>query len=273
MVNLRFITLSVILFCFVSTIEIDAFNLEQVRLLLELSCGTMQNADLSGADLSGADLSGRSFKNINFTKAILNGANCNNTIFIGCVFTNAIICNAQFNNSQIRWTTFKDAVIQNSIFDRSVIVNGNFRRADLRETSFQNSSLTGEKGRKIGFSGSRLNSTNFNGSTIRDAHFRNAIIDRTTIFANAHITNVCFKKTCLDGVEFKVQELRERRVYDEEPLCPICREDYQRGRELGILPCGHRFCNECISSWLKRINSCPVCRYAPIMGYQRLVFG
>ena len=38
--------------------------------------------------------------------------------------------------------------------------------------------------------------------------------------------------------------------------CPICRED----KELVTESCGHKFCNECITAWLARYNTCPMCR-------------
>jgi len=38
--------------------------------------------------------------------------------------------------------------------------------------------------------------------------------------------------------------------------CPICKDD----KELIILNCGHKFCNECITTWLKKSSTCPMCR-------------
>jgi hypothetical protein len=40
--------------------------------------------------------------------------------------------------------------------------------------------------------------------------------------------------------------------------CPICLESYSDASvESG---CGHRFCRECLRTWLKRSNRCPTCR-------------
>ena len=40
--------------------------------------------------------------------------------------------------------------------------------------------------------------------------------------------------------------------------CPICLESYSDASvEAG---CGHRFCRECLRTWLKRTNRCPTCR-------------
>lgn len=39
-------------------------------------------------------------------------------------------------------------------------------------------------------------------------------------------------------------------------FCPICFED----KELKETKCKHKFCNECIDTWLLMKNSCPLCR-------------
>ena len=44
--------------------------------------------------------------------------------------------------------------------------------------------------------------------------------------------------------------------------CSVCHE--QLMQDVNILPCSHRFHNECIESWITSHNSCPLCR-APIV--------
>ena len=44
----------------------------------------------------------------------------------------------------------------------------------------------------------------------------------------------------------------------KENECPICNE--QLTQDINVLPCGHRFHNDCIESWLTSHNSCPLCR-------------
>lgn len=43
--------------------------------------------------------------------------------------------------------------------------------------------------------------------------------------------------------------------------CVICLEEQRLGGKVTKLPCNHIFCNPCVSSWLERNNSCPVCRF------------
>ena len=41
--------------------------------------------------------------------------------------------------------------------------------------------------------------------------------------------------------------------------CVICKDWVVRTRAL--VPCGHIACQDCLAQWLKRSNSCPVCRH------------
>ena len=46
--------------------------------------------------------------------------------------------------------------------------------------------------------------------------------------------------------------------------CPICNEIMMDG--MYLRPCGHNFCNSCISNWLvtRGKNTCPICRHDAI---------
>lgn len=44
-------------------------------------------------------------------------------------------------------------------------------------------------------------------------------------------------------------------------VCPICLGDFQGGGEtFRTSPCGHSFCNDCITTWVSQSNACPYCR-------------
>ncbi|CAD7953059.1 unnamed protein product [Amoebophrya sp. A25] len=48
---------------------------------------------------------------------------------------------------------------------------------------------------------------------------------------------------------------------DENAFCIICFEDQKLSSTATKLPCGHLFCKSCISNWLAKQCTCPVCRY------------
>jgi len=43
--------------------------------------------------------------------------------------------------------------------------------------------------------------------------------------------------------------------------CMVCLETLQKGDELRVLPCLHRFHRSCIDSWLARKAICPICKH------------
>lgn len=47
----------------------------------------------------------------------------------------------------------------------------------------------------------------------------------------------------------------------EYPNCCICISDINNGEETVLLPCGHMFHSPCVVEWLKKNNTCPVCRF------------
>ena len=46
-----------------------------------------------------------------------------------------------------------------------------------------------------------------------------------------------------------------------QPLCPICSEDFILGECQTQLPCDHLYHKNCIASWMKVQQKCPICRY------------
>lgn len=47
----------------------------------------------------------------------------------------------------------------------------------------------------------------------------------------------------------------------ELPNCCICLSEIAKGRETVLLPCGHMFHWKCCLNWLKKNNTCPMCRF------------
>ncbi len=43
--------------------------------------------------------------------------------------------------------------------------------------------------------------------------------------------------------------------------CAVCKDAFKSEDKVYSLPCKHIYHTECIMPWLKRHNTCPVCRY------------
>jgi hypothetical protein len=48
----------------------------------------------------------------------------------------------------------------------------------------------------------------------------------------------------------------------EQPRCCICYDEFMCANTVTLLPCNHVFDKECIVTWLKLHNTCPVCRHS-----------
>jgi hypothetical protein len=46
----------------------------------------------------------------------------------------------------------------------------------------------------------------------------------------------------------------------EAPVCCVCQEGYDVGDVVTTLPCGHEYHQPCVSQWLLRQQTCPMCR-------------
>jgi hypothetical protein len=56
-------------------------------------------------------------------------------------------------------------------------------------------------------------------------------------------------------LETKIFSARE-----EEVDCTICFAVIEDGERVGALPCEHIFHKECLKTWLRRRNTCPLCQ-------------
>lgn len=53
----------------------------------------------------------------------------------------------------------------------------------------------------------------------------------------------------------------------EEDSCCICMEDYHVKERVRLLPCLHRFHANCIGSWTRKHNTCPLCNEVIFRGF------
>eukprot|EP00667_Euglena_gracilis_P018008 EG_transcript_19053 len=68
------------------------------------------------------------------------------------------------------------------------------------------------------------------------------------------------------ALEEDIQSLPEVKVAPEhldcsdKTSCMVCLEAFRVGQAALQLPCSHMFCPECITEWLRRHRTCPMCR-------------
>merc|ERR1719261_815830 len=55
----------------------------------------------------------------------------------------------------------------------------------------------------------------------------------------------------------------------EEEVCVVCQESLPLGSKAKVMPCGHKFHDDCLTSWVEKSNSCPVCRYDELPSEKR----
>ena len=67
-------------------------------------------------------------------------------------------------------------------------------------------------------------------------------------------------KEILDNIEIsKIKDVGK--LDNDKKKCTICLEDYVNGDDSIALPCIHIFHANCIKTWLKNQNTCPICKY------------
>ena len=82
------------------------------------------------------------------------------------------------------------------------------------------------------------------------SEFMNYYNALTNSLSNFYENRLLKKYTILNETE------RERLGSEDAYLCPICDEN-----KIDIsLPCSHFFCENCLKEWMKKSNTCPLCR-------------
>lgn len=47
---------------------------------------------------------------------------------------------------------------------------------------------------------------------------------------------------------------------ESQSECSICLDSYRSGQEVSILACSHEYHSSCITQWMIKNRSCPMCR-------------
>ena len=51
-----------------------------------------------------------------------------------------------------------------------------------------------------------------------------------------------------------------KKLAEDKKKCLICLEKFVKGQKSIALPCIHIFHSQCIKQWMKKKNSCPICK-------------
>ena len=81
------------------------------------------------------------------------------------------------------------------------------------------------------------------------------------LYGKSHLNSLKkgLDKNILDNME--ISKIKDVDKLDaDKKKCTICLEDYVNGDNSIALPCIHIFHANCIKTWLKENNSCPICK-------------
>ena len=122
-----------------------------------------------------------------------------------------------------------------------------------------------ERRHQINLSNSRNNGEVVNNrlNNFHNLHFsgriRNLLQQLGEIRLHLNNTKKGLNKDILDNMEIaKIKDVDKLDV--DKKKCTICLENYVNGDETIALPCIHIFHANCIKTWLKENNSCPICK-------------
>lgn len=77
-----------------------------------------------------------------------------------------------------------------------------------------------------------------------------------------HLFNAYQPKGTPPASKDSIDSLPTVTITEHEQACMICLEKFAIGTSAVVLPCKHMFHGEeCVKTWLKMHNSCPICRY------------
>ena len=94
----------------------------------------------------------------------------------------------------------------------------------------------------------------FSGKVLERSTNNNVIIFCVLLFIFSGVMLFAGEQLICGIALMRIGEERDR----ENNSCPICRDKFQPITR--VLACGHRFCEPCLTTWLKINQTCPMCR-------------
>ncbi|KAK7247069.1 hypothetical protein RIF29_41945 [Crotalaria pallida] len=92
------------------------------------------------------------------------------------------------------------------------------------------------------------------------------IVNMITEESTVREVPIAARKIALESIEKVILEKDNMEMMMER--CSICLEEFNGGAEVSSLPCKHVYHGECITKWLERNHTCPLCRYPMSMSTQ-----
>ncbi|XP_036788337.2 LOW QUALITY PROTEIN: E3 ubiquitin-protein ligase Praja-1 [Manis pentadactyla] len=87
-----------------------------------------------------------------------------------------------------------------------------------------------------------------------------ALAHLESLAVDVEVANPPASKESIDSLpEILVTE--DHSAVGQEMCCPICCSEYVKGEVATELPCHHYFHKPCVSIWLQKSGTCPVCRF------------
>ena len=124
-----------------------------------------------------------------------------------------------------------------------------------------------------------INNDNYHINHNNNFHFEPLEKPRNRIVPFRDINNRFSIRAIFDEINLNDNNNNRRRAIDKELLnklpetqdvskldpekrnCIICLEDFKNKDKALILPCIHLFHKNCINNWLKKQNTCPICKF------------
>ena len=97
--------------------------------------------------------------------------------------------------------------------------------------------------------------TNFNPNDYFEGNM-DVLLEHLRTMDNTRSGNPPASKETIEQLKSAI--ITEKSKYKE---CAVCKDNFNIGESIKILPCDHAYHDDCILPWLKLHNTCPICRF------------